>query len=208
MRQFIRELPLQRTPGTMYISPIGNTLRLSQTATSGAVPVGGIDRLRILTDVARHATELEVYSSGDGATAWRMETPDARLFLVSAQGKKAAAARWANTRLLQAPLNSGDESPISANPEPLVEAKPDTVRRVEANVEGRDSNVILALREQGYEVGEPVVHPEGCTRVDVRSHDLSAWVSVGQELLDLAAGRVTLDEIKNRQRSVAATARA
>ena len=127
---------------------------------------------------------------------------------LSAQGKKAAAARWAKTRLLKAPLSSGDESPISANPEPLVEAKPDTVRRVEATVEGRDSNVILALREQGYEVGEPVVHPEGCTRVDVRSHDLSAWVSVGQELLDLAAGRVTLEQIKNRQRSVAATGRA
>ena len=82
MRQFVRELPRQRTPGTIYISPTGNTLRLSQTAGSGAVPVGGIDRLRILSDVARHATELEVYSSGDGATAWRMETPDARLFLV------------------------------------------------------------------------------------------------------------------------------
>jgi len=82
VRQFVRELPFQRTPGTIYISPIGNTLRLSQTAGSGAVPVGGVDRLRILADVARHATELEVYSSGDGATAWRMETPDARLFLV------------------------------------------------------------------------------------------------------------------------------
>jgi len=82
VRQFVRELPFQRTPGTIYISPIGNTLRLSQTAGSGAVPVGGIDRLRMLADVARHATELEVYSSGDGATAWRMETPDARLFLV------------------------------------------------------------------------------------------------------------------------------
>jgi hypothetical protein len=55
---------------------------LSQTVGSGAVPAGGIDRLSILADVARHATELEVYSSDDGATAWRMETPDARLFLV------------------------------------------------------------------------------------------------------------------------------
>jgi len=82
VQQFVRELPLQRTPGTIYISPIGNSLRLSQTVGRGAMPVGGIDRLRILTDVARHATELEVYSSGDGATAWRMDTPDARLFLV------------------------------------------------------------------------------------------------------------------------------
>jgi hypothetical protein len=57
-------------------------LRLSQTRAGGGVPVGGIDRLRILADVARHATELEVYAGGDGATAWRMETPDSRLFVV------------------------------------------------------------------------------------------------------------------------------
>ncbi len=44
--------------------------------------MGGVDRLRILADVARHAVELEVYSSGDGATAWRMETFDTRLFVV------------------------------------------------------------------------------------------------------------------------------
>jgi hypothetical protein len=80
-QRFLRDLPRQRTAGTIYISPLGNTLRLSQTATGG-VPVGGVDRLRILADVARHAIELEVYSSGDGATAWRMETPDARLFVV------------------------------------------------------------------------------------------------------------------------------
>jgi len=126
---------------------------------------------------------------------------------LSAQGKKAAAIRWAKTRLLKAPLNGGDESSIPANPEPVVDATPDTVRRVEATVEGRDSKVILALREQGYEVGDPVAHPDGFTRVDIRSHDLSAWVNVGQELLDLAAGRVTLAEIKSRQRSFSATGR-
>ena len=65
---------------------------------------------------------------------------------LSAQGKKAVAARWAKTRLLKAPLNSGDESPISANPEPLVEAKPDTLRRVEATVEGLDVTVQRPLR--------------------------------------------------------------
>ena len=127
---------------------------------------------------------------------------------LSALGKKAATVRWAKTRLLKAPLKGGDESRIPANPEPVIAATPDTVRRVETIVESRDSNAMLALREQGYEVGEPVAHPDGFTRIDIRSHDLSAWVSVGQELLDLAAGRVTLDEIKNRQRSFAATGRA
>jgi hypothetical protein len=75
-------------------------------------------------------------------------------------------------------LNGSGESPISAKPEPVVEAKPELVGRVEATAEGRDSNAMLALREQGYEIGEPVAHPDGFTRVDVRSHDVSAWVSL------------------------------
>jgi hypothetical protein len=81
-QRFLRDLPRLRTGSGMYVSPMGNTLRLSQTRMPGGVPVGGIDRLRILADVARHATELEVYAGGDGATAWRMETPDSRLFVV------------------------------------------------------------------------------------------------------------------------------
>jgi hypothetical protein len=74
------------------------------------------------------------------------------------------------------------------------------VAELEATFEGRDSNAILALKEQGYEVGEPARHPDGLLRVNVRSHDVSAWVTTGKELLDLAAGRVTLDEIMDRRR--------
>jgi hypothetical protein len=66
----------------MYVSPTGSTVRLSQTPGNNSVPLSGVDRLRILADVARYATELEVYASSDGATAWRLETPDARFFLV------------------------------------------------------------------------------------------------------------------------------
>jgi len=80
-QQFLRDLPRQRTTGTMYVSPMGSGLRLSQTGGNSTVPLSGVDRLRILSDVARHATELEVYANDDGATAWRIETPDARLFL-------------------------------------------------------------------------------------------------------------------------------
>jgi hypothetical protein len=61
---------------------MGNTLRLSQAAVAGGVPVGGVDRLRILASLAHHAIELAVYSSGDGATGWRMDTEDSRLFVV------------------------------------------------------------------------------------------------------------------------------
>jgi len=123
---------------------------------------------------------------------------------LSAQGRKAAAARWGKAASAD-PLSGGGESPISARPEPVVQANPDPVGALEANLEGRDSNAMLALREQGYEVGEPATHPDGVTRVAVRSHDVSAWVRTGAELIDLAAGRVTLEEIVSwRHRSAAA----
>lgn len=83
VRRFLRELPRQRMPGAVDVSPLGGTLRISQVSSgSSGVRAGGIDRLRVLTEVARHATALEVYSSDDGASGWCLETPDARLFLV------------------------------------------------------------------------------------------------------------------------------
>jgi hypothetical protein len=81
-QRFLRDLPRQRTSGQVHVSPMGNTLRLSQAAVAGGVPVGGVDRLRILASLAHHAIELAVYSSGDGATGWRMDTEDSRLFVV------------------------------------------------------------------------------------------------------------------------------
>lgn len=108
---------------------------------------------------------------------------------LSEQGKRAAAARWAKSK----PRSS--EGPGERPAE-----KPESIREAEADVEVRDSNAILALREQGYEAGEPAKHPDGFLRVPVRSHDVSAWVTTGEELLDLAAGRVTLEELGNRRR--------
>lgn len=81
-QRFLRDLPRQRTSGRIHVSPMGNTLRLGQAASAGGVPVGGIDRLRILASVAHHAVELAVCSSGDGATGWRMDTKDSLLFVV------------------------------------------------------------------------------------------------------------------------------
>ena len=82
VQRFLRELPRDRTSGTVWLTPMGNSLRLSHAPAPGGVEAGGIDRLRVVAPVARHATSIAVYSSGDGATAWRVETPDARLFIV------------------------------------------------------------------------------------------------------------------------------
>lgn len=65
-------------------------------------------------------------------------------------------------------------------------------------MEGISESVIQSLREQGFEIHESVMSTEGMI-YGVRSTAVSAWVKGGEELLDLAAGRVTLAEISARQ---------
>ena len=65
----------------------------------------------------------------------------------------------------------------------------------------RATAAIQALKEHGYEVGEQVMQKDGIMRIGVRSRDASAWVNSGDEIVELAAGRVTLDEIMNRRRT-------
>lgn len=81
-RRFLRDLPRQRMAGPVWLRPHGDSLRLNHSPVAGGVRAGGIERLRILTHAARHATAIQLYASGDGATAWRLETPDSRFFLV------------------------------------------------------------------------------------------------------------------------------
>jgi hypothetical protein len=52
--------------------------------------------------------------------------------------------------------------------------------------------VIEALREQGFEIHESVMITEAMI-CGVRSSVTSAWVKGGDELLDLAAGRFTME---------------
>jgi hypothetical protein len=61
-------------------------------------------------------------------------------------------------------------------------------------------SAIEALRSQGYEVGETFVQ-DGHVRMVVRSDDGSALVTVGKELHELAAGRLTLAQVGVRRRS-------
>lgn len=53
------------------------------------------------------------------------------------------------------------------------------------------------LKEQGFEIGESVIHDEH-VRIRIRSREDSALVEIGQELWDLAAGRLTLADIARR----------
>ena len=65
-------------------------------------------------------------------------------------------------------------------------------------MDGVSESVIQALREQGFEIHESVMSTEGMI-YEVRSTAVSAWVKGGEELLDLAAARITLAEIAVRQ---------
>ena len=65
-------------------------------------------------------------------------------------------------------------------------------------MDGVSESVLEALREQGFEIHESVMSLEGMI-YGVRSSVASAWVKGGEELLDLAAGRITLAEISIRQ---------
>jgi hypothetical protein len=65
-------------------------------------------------------------------------------------------------------------------------------------IEDLNESVIQALREQGFEIHESVMSTEGMI-YGVRSAVASAWVKGSDELLDLAAGRITLAEIAVRQ---------
>jgi hypothetical protein len=67
------------------------------------------------------------------------------------------------------------------------------------NSEPSHESVIQALKAQGYEVGETTVQ-EGQVRIVVRSTDCSALVTVGKELNELAAGRLSLIQLAARRR--------
>ncbi len=83
-RRFLRSLPRQGTQGRpAWVVPSGGgTLRLSQLASPGAVRVSGLERLRILEEIARHARGLRIYASADGCSGWELDTEVARFHLV------------------------------------------------------------------------------------------------------------------------------
>jgi len=53
------------------------------------------------------------------------------------------------------------------------------------------------LKEQGFEIAESTIH-DGHVRIRIRSRHDSALVEIGQDLWDLAAGRLALADIARR----------
>ncbi|MBI3924058.1 MAG: SWIM zinc finger family protein [Armatimonadetes bacterium] len=77
-RRFLCSLP--RTRGSAVVTSAGRGLRLSQA--EQGLRVAGLERLRILEDVVRHACGLRIYAHPGGASAWELVCEGARFHLV------------------------------------------------------------------------------------------------------------------------------
>ena len=72
--RFLRSLPRSVIAKTVYwVVPAGNGLRLSQRESAGALRVAGIERLRLLDDLAPLADGLTVFADPQGnASEWQL----------------------------------------------------------------------------------------------------------------------------------------
>jgi hypothetical protein len=82
-QRFLRALSATRGRTSSWVVAAGKGLRLSQCPTPRAVPVAGVERLRVLEDLVRHARTLRIYADGDSqVSAWELVLDEARFHLV------------------------------------------------------------------------------------------------------------------------------
>jgi hypothetical protein len=83
VRRFLQSLPRGSQRGVLYAVPTGRGLRLTTRPTSDAVSVAGLERLRVVEPVLRHASTVCAYGPGSGTaeapSAWQLDLPGARL---------------------------------------------------------------------------------------------------------------------------------
>ncbi len=81
--RFLRSLPRGSATTSGHVVPSGRGLRLSQVAAGDGIRVGGVQRLHILDDLARHAKMLRIYADTQNeASAWELVLDEARFTLV------------------------------------------------------------------------------------------------------------------------------
>jgi hypothetical protein len=88
-RRFLRSIPRSPLKNVCWVAFSGGassssaSLRTTQRETKGAVPVGGLHRLRVLEDLSRYAKKLRIYADPATQTsAWELNTGAARFHLV------------------------------------------------------------------------------------------------------------------------------
>jgi len=78
----LRSLPKGSATTSGWVVSSGRGLRLSQVAARGGIRVGGVQRLHILDDLARHAQTLRIYADEQNqASAWELVLDEARFTL-------------------------------------------------------------------------------------------------------------------------------
>ena len=81
--RFLRSLPRGIVKQTCWVVPAGRGLRVSHCATVDGVAVAGMQRLRVLEDLARHARQLLVFAEDASQTStWILVLDEARFHLV------------------------------------------------------------------------------------------------------------------------------
>jgi hypothetical protein len=81
--RFLRWLPRGIVKQTRWVVQVGRGLRISHCATIDGVAVGGMQRLRVLEDLARHARQLLVFAEDASQTStWVLVLDEARFHLV------------------------------------------------------------------------------------------------------------------------------
>jgi hypothetical protein len=108
--RFLRALPKGAATTSGWVVSSGRGLRLSQVEARGGIRIGGVQRLHILDDLARHAKALRIYADEQNqASAWELVLDEARFTLAlspdvsrgfSGEGQvlsDLAARRWEET---------------------------------------------------------------------------------------------------------------
>lgn len=137
--RFLRSLPRTKTgKHASWIAPSGASIRLSQRASSDAVRVTGLERLRALEELALSARTLRVYAHDDaGTSAWVLDLGRLRFVLVL------SAEVWRGF--------SGEGQVLTA----LALGDEGTLARTHAALRWRQA---LRAPELAAELGEPEVH--------------------------------------------------
>ncbi len=80
--KFLRSVPKGSATTNAWLTRSGRGLRLSQVEARGGIRTGGIQRLHVLDDLARHAKELVIYADdqNEASAAWNSCSmkPDSR----------------------------------------------------------------------------------------------------------------------------------
>ena len=108
--RFLRSLPKGSATTSGWVVSSGRGLRLSQVAAGAGIRVGGVQRLHILDDLARHAKAMRVYADEQSqASVWELVLDEARFTLAlspdvsrgfSGEGQvltELASRRWEET---------------------------------------------------------------------------------------------------------------